>query len=337
MPFERVGERRPDSGSGTITEEKSKNKNPPGAPPSNSRKHRCKLPEDFVLTLERANFALEAGLTDPNREFALFTDHWRATGGLMLDWNSCWQKWCRNAAPGGRFAPRPPTGAADPRLNQSLEEMQAEIEEIRGMEIEWARSYTSSLRRGYIVDLFQQKGIFSDFVKSRWPNGATHDGEVKTRRYLRILAQYQQFLSDGGEGNPEDPEDLSEQAFAAESDLRDFLAQNLGMIEPGLRLHKDGERCGVEFPVGQGRVDILAVDREGKFVVVELKLSMGRAKALGQLLYYMGWVDRNLGNGPCRGAIVAREVSDELLTAAQRVSGLKLFQYSLKVALEKIA
>jgi hypothetical protein len=65
-------------------------------------------------------------------------------------------------------------------------------------------------------------------------------------------------------------------------------------IETGLQLYASPERNGVEFPVEGGRMDLLAVDGNGKFVVIELKLSQGRNKTLGQLLYYMGWVDKNL-------------------------------------------
>jgi len=50
-------------------------------------------------------------------------------------------------------------------------------------------------------------------------------------------------------------------------------------------------------------------DKADRFVVFELKVTRGRNKALGQLLYYMGWVDKHLGKGPCRGIIVAREIS----------------------------
>jgi len=212
-----------------------------------------------------------------------------------------------------------------------------EVEKIRNMEIEWDLSYTSSLRRGYIVDLFQQKGIFEQFVQGHWPNGATKDGQTLVRRYLRIKGNYESFLAGNEVDGGEEPEDWAEQAFAAEADLRDFLAQNLEIIEPGLRLYKEGERDGVEYPVDSGRMDILALDRQGKFVVIELKLSQGRNKAIGQILYYMGWVDKNLGRGPCRGVIVARDISDEMRTTASRVTGLSLFRYHLKVSVEKVS
>jgi len=82
----------------------------------------------------------------------------------------------------------------------------------------------------------------------------------------------------------------------------------------------------VEFPVDDGEIDILATDRQQRFVVFELKLAGGCNKVLGQLLYHMGWVDKHLGNGPCRGIIVAKEISDDLISAAQRVKGVSLYQ-----------
>lgn len=58
--------------------------------------------------------------------------------------------------------------------------------EIREMIIEWDSSYTSSLRRGYIVALFEERGIFDAFKKEHWPFGNTPTGETYRRRYLRI-------------------------------------------------------------------------------------------------------------------------------------------------------
>ena len=82
------------------------------------------------------------------------------------------------------------------------------------------------------------------------------------------------------------------------------------------------------------RIDILAVDSDRKFVVIELKLSRGRTKALGQLLYYMGWVDKHLGNGPCRGFIIANEISQELVTAVSRTQGVQLAKYQMNFSVE---
>ena len=124
--------------------------------------------------------------------------------------------------------------------------------------------------------------------------------------------------------------------FALEAHLRDFLAKNLDRIETGLRLYASPERNGVEYPVGGGRIDLLAVDRNGKFVVIELKLSQGRNKTLGQLLYYMGWVDQHLGEGPCRGFIIASDITGELAIAVARVPGVSLAKYRMSFSIEPI-
>ena len=42
---------------------------------------------------------------------------------------------------------------------------------------------------------------------------------------------------------------------------------------------------GVEYPIEDGRIDILAIDKNERPVVIELKVSHGRNRTIGQLLY----------------------------------------------------
>lgn len=217
--------------------------------------------------------------------------------------------------------------------------LEIEINNIRNMEIEWDRSYTSTLRRGFIVELFESKGLFEGFKERYWQTGNTPYGETLRRRYLKIKAEYENFLA--GNVSQEIPETISDQEsinqqFALEAHLRDFLAKNPERIESGLKLYEANGRNGIEFVIDDGRIDILAIDRDNRFLVIELKLSRGRNKTIGQLLYYMGWVDKNLGNSPCRGMIIANEISDDLLIAAQRVPGVSLCRYHLSVSVEHI-
>lgn len=215
--------------------------------------------------------------------------------------------------------------------------LEREVNDIRNMEIEWDLSYNSSLRRGFIADLFEKKGVLSLFMDRYWPNGKTRDGERYLRRYRKIKTQYEDFLAGRGPDQGEEVDSADEdQQFAAESDLRDFLARNLDRVEPDLRLYQRDDKSGIEFPVDDGRIDILAVDRDDRFVVFEFKLSRGRNRALGQLLYYMGWVDKNLGNGRCRGIIVAKEITEDLAIAAQRAPAVSLFRYRLSVSVEPV-
>jgi hypothetical protein len=211
-----------------------------------------------------------------------------------------------------------------------------EMAEIKDMEIEWDLSYTSSLRRGYVIDLLTNRQLFETFKDQCWPAGNSAWGQHKAQFWLRLKSRYRDYLEGRGEATTEADEAEDDHAFAAEADLRDFLANNLDCIEPGLRLYRQGERNGIEFQVEDGRIDILAVDKADRFVVIELKVARGHERALGQLLYYMGWADKNLGNGPCRGVIVAKEILDALILATQRANGVSLFRYKLSVSVDRV-
>ncbi|MEK7223150.1 MAG: endonuclease NucS domain-containing protein [Pseudomonadota bacterium] len=218
--------------------------------------------------------------------------------------------------------------------------LEHEVNEIRDMDIEWDSSYTSTLRRGYIVDLFEKHGIFDEFKAKHWLYGNSPGGERKRRFYFRVKKQYEDYLAGRGPetGSVEEIEDNeTDQQFAAEADLRDFLAKNLNCIEQGLTLYQSGDQTGIEFPIEGGYIDILAVDRNRRFVAIELKVSKGRNKAVGQILYYMGWVDKNLGTAPCRGMIIAKEIPDDLILAVQRAPGISLYKYNLSVSVEPVA
>src|SRR5260370_32454 len=211
------------------------------------------------------------------------------------------------------------------------------------MVIEWDFCYTASVRRGFVVELFEKHGIFQEFKTKHWPVGNTPAGETKRRRYLRIKTQYDDFLA----GHSPEPaaEDASEESseasqtveFALEAHLRDFLARNLDTIETGLRLYESDGRKGIEFPIDGGRIDLLAVDAKGKYVVIELKLSQGRNKTLGQLLYYMAWVDQHMAQEqPCRGLIVASEITEELSLAVSRAPDVSLARYRMSFAIDSV-
>jgi hypothetical protein len=127
--------------------------------------------------------------------------------------------------------------------------------------------------------------------------------------------------------------------FAYEHDLRDYLARNLQLIEPGLKLHEDQGVTGVEFPVGGRFIDILAVDKAGNYLVVELKVSKGYDRVVGQLLRYMSWIEEHQADPgqTVRGVIIAKEISQDLRLACKRLPDIRLFEYSLSVSLKSVA
>jgi len=144
-------------------------------------------------------------------------------------------------------------------------------------------------------------------------------------------------------GVPVDQDDEDDTAsdgareFAFEKDLRNYLVKNLSIIEAGLHLYDEEGITGVEFPVGGRFIDILAVDKNGGYVVIELKVSRGYDRVVGQLLRYMGWVEKNMDTTqPVRGIIVAKEITDDLKLAASRLGDVRLIEYRLSFELHPV-
>jgi len=130
----------------------------------------------------------------------------------------------------------------------------------------------------------------------------------------------------------------SSEEFAYEHDLRDYLARNLHIIEPSLKLYSEEGITGVEFPVGGRFIDILAVDGNGGYVVIELKVSKGYDRVVGQLLRYMGWIKKHQAeeNQSVRGIIIAKQISSDLILACSELDTVSLYEYSLSVSVKKI-
>lgn len=139
-------------------------------------------------------------------------------------------------------------------------------------------------------------------------------------------------------------EDLEEEfedtlIFPFESHLRDFIAKNLGSISVNgrnLRLYIDEtNREGIEYPTGVGPIDILAIDSSGKFVVFELKLNKGPDQTVGQIMRYMGWVQKHLAEGnDVRGVIVAQKISEKLKYAVSIFPMISLFEYEINFSIK---
>lgn len=134
-------------------------------------------------------------------------------------------------------------------------------------------------------------------------------------------------------------DDLGSSKFAFERDLQNYLAQNLGALEPGLKLYEDedGGFTGIEFPAGQRYIDILAVGTDNAYVVIETKVSRAYDRVVGQILRYMGWVKENLADeAPVRGIIVASEITRDLILATASIENIRLVEYEISFSLKSI-
>lgn len=113
--------------------------------------------------------------------------------------------------------------------------------------------------------------------------------------------------------------------FQKEDFLRDYLALHPNYIESGFKI------IDTEYNADEaGRIDILGKDKEGKYVVVELKRSLGTDSVIGQILGYMGWI-RKHKKTDVRGIIIVNEVSPRVEYALEMLKDdIQLKRYHLK-------
>jgi hypothetical protein len=201
------------------------------------------------------------------------------------------------------------------------------------------KSFTSTLKRGKITALLTKSNLLGSFIDSYWPFGKSESGKRKISRYERIYSSFLGNTKVDEEQEEEEEVNKEETSFALEEHLRDYISKNLSAIESGLKLWKDKDDIeGIEYPVDEDnrRIDILAIDKNGIPVVIELKVSRGYQKVIGQCLYYKNRVKQLLNSTKARIIIIAREISPELKTATQELQDVKLLEYKLSFSLQQI-
>ena len=126
-------------------------------------------------------------------------------------------------------------------------------------------------------------------------------------------------------------ENASELTFGLERDLQSALRSNIEQLEAGLRIIDRGKERTTEA----GRIDIVAEDRDGNLVVVELKAGQANSKVIAQVLAYMSSV-ADEDKRSVRGIIVAGEFSDRVVLAAKAVPNLDLRKYTYQFTFSEL-
>lgn len=126
------------------------------------------------------------------------------------------------------------------------------------------------------------------------------------------------------EGDDETAEivELVETTVSLERDIENHLIKNLDSLEPGLKY------VSRQYCVDVGRVDILAEDKNGVMVIIEIKIGEAKDSAIGQIARYLGWFAQNGAIQP-RGMLVAGDFSDGVRYGANAVKNLTLHSYKV--------
>jgi restriction system protein len=160
------------------------------------------------------------------------------------------------------------------------------------------------------------------------------------------ISQYrdeiQQFL--GTESPPiiqikGDPEVEDPVAFAMEKHLAAFLVANWNSTPLSKEFdifQEDGEIVGQQYPTDTGPIDILAVSKDKKRLLV-LELKRGRASdvVVGQILRYIGYIQEQVAeqDQTVEGVVIALEADPRLKWALSAVPSVSFYRYQVSFKL----
>jgi restriction system protein len=130
--------------------------------------------------------------------------------------------------------------------------------------------------------------------------------------------------------------------FALEKHLEDFLVANWSQTELGRDYdiyREEGELIGQQYPSDTGPIDILAISKDRKtLLVVELKRGRASDVVVGQIQRYMGFVQGDLAEAgqAVRGAIIALEDDLKLRRALSVTVNIDFYRYQVSFRLMKV-
>ena len=136
-----------------------------------------------------------------------------------------------------------------------------------------------------------------------------------------------------------DVEDAS--AFALEKHLEDFLVKNWKQTSLGKNYdiyEEDGELVGQQYPSDTGPIDILAISKDKKtMLVIELKRGRTSDVVVGQVQRYMGYVKEELleQNQTVKGLIIGLEADNKLKRALSVCQNIEFYRYQIDFKLIK--
>jgi restriction system protein len=129
--------------------------------------------------------------------------------------------------------------------------------------------------------------------------------------------------------------------FGLEKHLEEFLVSNWKNTELGKNYdiyEEDGELVGQQYPSDTGPIDILAVSKDKReLLVVELKRGRASDNVIGQIQRYMGYVLHELAedNQTVKGVIIALEDDTRIRRALSVTKNIEFYRYQVNFKLFK--
>lgn len=130
-------------------------------------------------------------------------------------------------------------------------------------------------------------------------------------------------------------------AFAMEKHLEAFLVANWNSTELAKNYtiyQEEGEMMGQQYSTDAGTIDILAVSKDNKkLLVVELKRGRASDVVVGQILRYMGYIKELIAtkDQKVEGVIIALEDDQKLKWALGAVDNISFYRYEVSFKLIK--
>ncbi len=127
-----------------------------------------------------------------------------------------------------------------------------------------------------------------------------------------------------------------------EKHLEDFLVENWAQTELGrdYEIYKEnGEPVGQQYPTDTGPLDILAISKDRKrLLVVELKKGRASDAVVGQTLRYMGYVQHELAEDgqTVRAVIIAQKEDQRIRRALAMTKNIEFYRYNVVFKLQKL-
>lgn len=140
---------------------------------------------------------------------------------------------------------------------------------------------------------------------------------------------------------PPDPTIEDPLAFAMEKHLEAFLVANWDQTFLNGEFsifEENGEKVGQQYPTDAGPIDILAVSKDKKrLLVVELKRGRASDVVVGQILRYMGFVKEEIAEPgqAVEGVIIALDDDQKIRWALVAVPSISFYRYQISFKLVK--